>query len=73
MATSDKKLREINSNPEVYKVICEYMDNYPETEPTTWKTCMGMTIKQLFMFMTEEQLSSAKRAELVAALDAIDA
>ena len=73
MATSDKKLREINSNPDVYKTICEFMDNYPEKEPTTWKTCMGMSIKQLFMFMTPEQLSQEKRAALVAALDAIDA
>ena len=72
MATSDKKLREIHTNPEVYKVICEHMDNYPEKEPTTWKTCMGMSIKQLFMFMTEEQMSQEQRAAMVAALDAIE-
>lgn len=72
MATSDKKLREINSNPEVYKTICEHMDNYPEKEPTTWKTCMGMTIKQLFNFMDINEFTQAQRDALCAALDAIE-
>lgn len=72
MLTSDKKLRDIHTNPEVYKVICEHLDNYPEKEPTTWKTCMGMSMKQLLMFMTEEMFNQDQRKALIEALDAIE-
>ena len=73
MATSDKKLREINSNPQVFETICKHMDNYPVNEPNIWRTCMGMSIKQLFSFMTEEQMNQEQRQALIDALDAIDA
>ena len=72
MLTSDKKLRDIHTNPDVYRVICEHLDNYPEKEPTTWKTCMGMSVKQLLMFMTEEMFSQDQRKALIEALDAIE-
>ena len=72
MATSDLKMKEIETNEAALAVINEYMDNLPTKDPKNWKMVKGMNIKQMFKYLSEEEFPQEKREAMIAALDAVE-